>query len=267
MLQVTCFMTTRLLLNKDQVYELVSDNLYSVPENSRYISRDISGRYYNTSGLPALALPGGDLGELAVLYGTARSFGFEINHEKALQVLIELIGGVQNFSLVNEKSFKQDDAYRHFYLNYIKNEPEIFSLDRQDIDYLEKQRSYLMKKGARETIFTNKPHESAVIILKGSCGIYPQYEIKLEGGQVKVQIYIYHQTFINLRRKIFAKELVAKQAVTLFEGCDEEYLYQVLSDTAENHLFETLKKEAAGLPLFQVIVDNDKIKVEEIDNI
>jgi hypothetical protein len=40
-------------------------------------------------------------------------------------------------------------------------------------------------------------------------------------------------------------------------GLGEDYLYQVLSDEAEVHLLETVKRLAKGLPIFQVDFDSE----------
>ena len=91
---------TKIKLNPSQIQFLIKENSYPVDEKNKFLSRCIDGRYKNRSKLPALALPGGDLGQLALVIACSNDFGLEINYEKVFQSLIKVIGGIKNFSII-----------------------------------------------------------------------------------------------------------------------------------------------------------------------
>ena len=81
---------------QEDLEHLLKKNIYQFDSHSRFISRCIDGRYKNDVSLPSLAMPGADVGEMAVLFATANKFGFEIDGEKAWKTLVEVIGGDEN---------------------------------------------------------------------------------------------------------------------------------------------------------------------------
>jgi hypothetical protein len=73
---------------------------------------------------------------------------------------------------------------------------------------------------------------------------------------------------VNERHRLIAKKLIEERAVKFFPDCDEEYLFEALSETTENHLFETLKRLASGLPIFEVGFENDgSFKIKEMGKV
>ncbi|MDO8610766.1 MAG: hypothetical protein Q7R95_09550 [bacterium] len=88
----------KLILSKTQAQEFVLENKYPVAKEIRLLSRCIDCRYVNDENLPALAFPGADVGELALLFATANDFGLEMDIKKAIATFIEVIGGVKNLS-------------------------------------------------------------------------------------------------------------------------------------------------------------------------
>ena len=80
----------------------------------------------------------------------------------------------------------------------------------------------------------------------------------IDGGSTEVQVFVYHQSLVDQRHRQLRKLLVEKKAVKLLEGCDAEYLYQALSEMAENHLMETAKRLAKQLPIYEVKFDEDE---------
>lgn len=260
-----------IFLTKDNVFELVMNNKYKLETEDSYISRCVTGRYDNEKGLPMISLPGGDAGELALLYSTAHSHGFEVLFDKAFLVLCTLIGGIQHFSLHTDNPTKQSlIGSGCFYMNEIYTDPVTYSLEETHMEVLKKQLAAVKARGVEEKVLSMDSVEGAILLVKGEMGIYPQYEYEseLDGRDIKTQVYVYQKTLVNRRRKIFVDQLIAENAVKMFEGCDDEYLYQVLSNEAENHLFEFLKKRADGLPIYAVEIDDkQKISIEHYDNV
>lgn len=253
-------MQNRIFLNKDQVYEFVADSIYAPQENLKFASRCYDGRHLNEPSLPALALPGGDAGELALLYAAATSYSFEIDYDKAFSVLSDLVGGVEQLSYHTDV----DGECEH--IADMKKDLEAYSLKPEQMDTLEKQLQVIKKKQKNQIVLKGDHREGAVLIVKGEYGIYPQGEVRTELASAQVQVFVYHQGLAESRRKVFTKELIENKAVTLFDGLDEEYLYQVLTDVSDTHLFETSKRIAHGLPLYSVDIESPaKIKIKELD--
>ena len=78
---------TKFILNKEQIGELILQNKYQVDPEKKFVSRCIDGRYENKKDLSALAFPGADAGEMALILATANSYGFQVNLNKAYQSL------------------------------------------------------------------------------------------------------------------------------------------------------------------------------------
>ena len=251
----------------DQIQELISKNRYRVNEKTKFLSRCIDGRYQNNlkskisnliSNLPALAFPGADIGELALIFASGNIYGFEVDGQKLLKSLIEIIGGESNFGLHSghhgdPKIIASDcDHYK-----MIKSDPEAYKMDKRQIEFIDKVLVELRKKGAQEIILEGEHLEGAILMVKGSWGILPRYRVETDGGGVEAQVFVYHQSLVDERHRALASTLLRQKAVKLFGGCDENYLYQVISETAENHLMETARRLAKGLPIYKVEFEDD----------
>lgn len=319
----------KIILNKQQAVDLVFENRYPVKEN-KFLSRCIDGRYLNEKNLPALAIPGGDLGELALILATGNAFGFAVDREKAFEILVEMVGGEENFHfhtddhhLVNEARYRVSslnlvDSVTHEQLSplrgsaentpqsasrgdpshfvtptkfipsrknfdlpslgifdgcghwrQIQSDPAAYHLENNDIKFINSILATIVAKIEKPVVLKGEHQEGAILLVKGEFGIYPRYTLSSPSDkQVEVEVFVYHQSLVNKRHKLLAEKLVEKGAVKLYPGCDEEYLYQVLSDEGENHLFETSKRLAKGLPLFQVKFKEDGgFEVEEMGEI
>ncbi len=335
----------KIILNKKQVVDLIFENRYPVSGN-KFLSRCIDGRYNrqfkNKNSklkvgeiLPALAIPGADLGELALILATANAFGFEVEREKAFETLVELVGGEENFhfhtddhhlingarhrvsptnlvdSVTHESlsplrgsaentpqsasrgdpsHFVTPNKFVHLEENFdspslkslngcghwkqLQSDPAAYHLESDDIKFINSILKTIVAKIEKPVVLEGEHQEGAILLVKGDFGIYPRYTI-LSGSDeddknipVEVQVFVYHQSLANKRHRELAKKLVEKKAVKLYPGCDEEYLYQVLSDEAENHLFETAKRLAKGLPLFRVeFKEEGEFVVEEMGEV
>jgi len=251
-------------LDFEQINELVTDNKYSVDIETKFLSRCIDGRYQNDKNLPALALPGADAGELALILATARSFAFKVDPELAYKSLVEVVGGEKNLR------FHTDNHHEGVIAGcgHITQEtatPQDYNLTEEEINFVKEKSGQTIKAGAEEIILEGDHREAAVVFIRGNYGIYPQYILATEnGGKIPVQIFIYHRSLVNERHRALASALLRNRAVELPGGTGEEYLYEALSDTSDVHLMETAKCLAKGLPIYQVNFDeNEEFKIEE----
>ena len=241
----------KIILTKNQIQDLVSKNRYSVNENKKFISRCIDGRYPNVEDLPALAFPGGDVGELALIQATANAYGFEVDLEKVLVTIIEIVGGVENFGIhTDHHGDPKKAASGCGHLKQIILDPQAYKLEKIQVEDIQKKLNRLKKKKINEVILEGDHLEGAVLIVSGNWGIMPRY--------LDAQVFVYHRTLIDKRHQALCKLLVENKAVKLLDGCDSEYLYQVISEMAENHLMETVKRLANDLPIYEVEFNDDK---------
>lgn len=268
----------KIILTKEQIFELVSRNRYRVDENTKWLSRCIDGRYENKvesqklkvkSYLRALAFPGADVGELALLLATGNTYGFEIDLGKALKALITVIGGKKNFGMHSDDHSDQKKAgsgcghWKQINLN-----PFAYKIEKEQITAIQRQLDQLKKSGFNEDILEGKHLEGAVLLISGNWGVLPKYRLQFEGGANEVQVFIFHQTLVDERHRLWAKQMIVEKAVKLYNDCDENYLYQILSETAENHLMETVNRLAKGLPIYEIKFDEDgSFDIKEIGKV
>ncbi|PIS15491.1 hypothetical protein COT62_03415 [Candidatus Roizmanbacteria bacterium CG09_land_8_20_14_0_10_41_9] len=282
---------TKFTLSKDQLQDLIDENKYSVDPDKKFLSRCIDGRYENESGLPALAMPGGDAGELALLFATANTYGFSVKNEDAYKILTEIIGGEKNLGIHTDEhvsiqiqnsklkiknynsKVKNDELVNSVlmgcgHIKQIGLDLEAYKLTNEQLTFIKTVTAQAVKKGAKQTSLRGEHMESAVVIIKGNWGIYPRYTFDTSSGNTLTEIFIYHASLANERRKLFAEKLLKQKAVELFDGLDADYLYQALSDVGENHLMETAKRLASGLSLYEVTFGNQgEQKIEEMGKV
>jgi hypothetical protein len=245
----------KIKLNSSQIQLLVKENRYQVDEKNKFLSRCIDGRYRNNSKLPALALPGGDLGQLALIIACANDFGLDIDYEKVFQSLIKMIGGIKNFSYHTD-SHHGGLALGCGHFTQILKDFVAYNLQKEDIEFLEEKLKFLKKEGVLPTVLEGNHDEGAILIVKGNFGIFPRFIIETDEGKKEVSVFVYQQTLVDKRHRVLVKKLIEDKAVRLFDNLDEEYLYEVLSEEGEIHLLETVNRLASDLPLFEVIFDD-----------
>ena len=232
---------------------MLFDNLYEVQNPA--ISRCIDGRYPNSETLPALAIQGGDAGELALIFSMANSCGLTLNMQKTLQVLIDTVGGVKNIQSHTDSHAEKDKVLAGCgHLKQININKESYALTEEQVVYITTQFANLKKQGAHEEILQGDHKECAVVFVKGAFGLLPQFKLGREEAGKEGQLFVFHKSFVDARHRILAKKLIETKALELKGGLEEEYIYSSLSDACENHLMETVKKLAKGLPIYEVIV-------------
>lgn len=257
------------VLTSEQIHDLAIDNHYKIDPKEKLLSRCIDDRYQEDVGLHPLALPGADAGELALIFATANSFGLEIDQEKVFSTLIEVVGGEKRFHFHtdNHHSFKNPAAgCGHF--SQMSSDPKSYSLEQKDIEFIKEKLKLLLKDGVEEEVLFGEHYIGAVLIIRGQYNIYPCYLLEGVGTKKRVEFLLHHQTLVDERHKVLAKKLIENGAISASFELDAEYLYEALSDTGENHLLETIKRLAMGLPIYQVTFkENGEFKVEEMGKV
>lgn len=248
-------------LSKDQLATILFENAYE-GENP-LLSRCIDGRYNNSPSLPALAIQGADAGELALIFATANTCGLTLNKEKALQALIGTVGGVKNIRFHTDSHNEKSGMLAG--CGHIKQaglDLRSYSLTEEQLEFIKTEFGKLKAQGAQETILEGDHGESAAVFIKGNYGILPRFKLDRANGGREGQIFEFHNTFVDARHRILAKKLIESKAFEFEGGLEEEYVFTVLSDTCEDHLMETVKRLAAGLPIFEVTFFETKNRFE-----
>ncbi len=256
-------------LNLEQITNLVIENKYSLDGKREFLSRCIDGRYQNSKDLPALAFPGADAGELGLLFATANSYGFEIDREKTKEVLFEVVGGVKNFQLHTDSHAGQNSILAGCgHIKQIGLDPDAYRLMKEDILFLMEASAKAKQNGACEQMLNGTHGEGAVLLIEGTYGVLPQCDLQINGRNIHVQVFEYHETLVNKRHRMIAKALIEKKAVILSEGCGEEYLYEALSEMSENHLMETIQRLGRGLPIYGITFDQKgRFEIEKMGEV
>lgn len=250
-------------LSKSDIEAYTANNAYRISIQNPFISRCVDGRYAFVEDLPACALAGADPGDLAVLYATARIYGFAVDHDLALSTLTKVVGGPKNISLHTDSHAKdQTGAAGCGHMGLIRKNPIPYNLTPEDVEILNTQIATMLKNGATETTLEGDHGEGAVLFVSGA------WSVQAQSVNGDTQVFVHHNTLVDNRHKAWAKELVARQAVTLGERLDEEYLYQAMSDVTENHLLQTASVLAKGLPIYAVkFADDGSFSIEEMGSV
>lgn len=244
----------KLLLSKEHVFDLVQENRYR-PENP-VLARCIDGRYKASPALPALAFPGGDAGELLVLFSAGRSYGFEIDRTKAWEALVATVGGVKKLGFHTDTHAASGVPLAGCgHIKQISLDPGAYNVDADDVAFTVEAFAKAVKEGARETVLEGEHEEGALLLIRGDWGVYPRHTLLVQSQKKQVSVFEFQQTLSDRRHRTLAEKLVETEAVIMHGGADTEYLYEVLSEVTESHLLETAKRLGKGAPVYDVVFD------------
>lgn len=229
--------------NHNQLSQLIFEHRRKIKSDN--LSCSCLDNYLETETKTSLFIPGGDLGQIAIIFSAANSFGFKIDKEKFLLIYFQFLKGEKNFYL---------EDYCH-YFHLIKKQPEKFQLKKTDLEFLETV-SNKIKKNPSLSVFQKENQPNGIIIIKGEGTIPSQSFLKIktiEGEKtIEVFLLVFHQTLFEERQKNLSKKLFQEKIVKLYPGLDEEYLKMALIDTGENHFYEYINYYTKNLPLYRV---------------
>lgn len=256
----------KLTLTLTQAHEFVQNARCDIDQKAKFTARCIDGRYAVSNPLPPLAIAGGDAGQIAVFMAAATIYGFELNTEMLVKILIDVVGGSENLGY-------HTDTHAHDavgcagcgHIKQIRLDPEAYNLTPDQVKTLDSIIAKTMKSGAREITLDGDHHETAVMIVAGPYTILPQQEIQTDEGALTVQVFTTHKSLTDARNDVLCERLVAEGAVTLADGLGEEYLYECVSEVCDNHLMETAKRLAKGLPIYSIQFNEEgSAKIEDM---
>lgn len=252
------------ILTKEQISKLVLDNKYKIDPQTQFFSRCIDDRYQDDIKLSPLALPGADAGQLAIIMATGNSYGLEIDENKTFEVLVRVLGGIKNLHFHTDSRNETDPLGGCGYFNQIKKDPLIYNLEEEQVNFIHGKANSAAIQGATDDVLEGDHLVGAILQIRGNWNIFPCYAIETVDGVRRIEFFNLHQTLIDKRHRVLAKELVDEGAVRLYQGCDHEYFYQALCETTEKHFFETARRLASGLPIYSVeFKDNGSYDIDE----
>lgn len=253
------------ILTINDVDTFVSDTKYKA--KNPLIARCIDGRYTPSATLPALGFPGADAGQLGVVLAALHTNGIEGDKGKIVAALTEVVGGLE--MLQQHTDSHADQALVLGGCGHIKQastDPTAYSLTAEDTAFIKDTFEPIRKQ--TETVLHGDHQEGAVLLLKGDWGVAPQATIQTRDGKKAVQVFVFHSTYATKRNKILAQKLIDSGAVTLSAGTDIDYVERALNEETENHLMETAKRLAKGLPIYEVsFTDDGSFVVKELGTV
>lgn len=251
-------------LTIEQVEDFISENKYLFNQDKWFLSRCIDGRYEKNEELEPLAKPGADIGDLMMILATSNEYALNIVPETALEVLINTVGGKENLRIHTDghNCHDKDEKKQCLGCGHFKQaslDPAAYGLEDEDIDYIFEALQQLKKDGIKNDVLDGDHSEKAVIVLKSK-----KYSLmpRLKNSAGITECFIYHKTLDDKRRRELAKNLLPH--VMSDKDIDEEYLYEVLTSTSDQQLFETVSRLAPEYPIYNVKIDDEGIvEVEE----
>lgn len=234
-------------MNTQNIRSWVKKNSHSIKPSKKFHARCIDGRYENAPDLPALAIPGGDAGQLAILFAATNKHKIKLDNVKAWKAICKVVGGKQNIRFhTDSHAPKKKIAGGCGHIKLKSLNPKLYGLKTSQVTFIKKCcREALSKHKKLQVKLQGDHNESAVLTINGNYGVYPQLNDK--------QLFIVHLSLINKRHKKLAKLLVKSKAVKLQPGQTVKFLSESLDSMHGQHLMLTANALAKGLPIFNVI--------------
>ena len=256
-------------LSREHVADLVQANKYKIDHSLQFISRCIDDRYHNIDHPASLALPGADPGELALILATGNTYGFEVDKAKVFKALERVGGGTKNLQMHTDSQDENKDSFKGCgHMCQLETVPETYGLTQENIEFVLSSFKLAKSHHAKEVVLEGQHKKNAVVIVKGNYGILPRHYLEVNGQKLLVEVFEFHQTLVDKRHHALAHELIKNGGVKLIEGQDEESLFEAFGDIGENHLMETLRSLAKGMPIYEVKFDEEgEFKVTDLGEV
>lgn len=232
------------ILSKDALSETLHLHTISLDKAHNFQIAPSEMLYQNNDVVVPVAIPGGLLGELAIIFSTAEQYGLEVDEAKTWEIL---------------SSFSAQSTVSTPFINHIITHPETVALIPSHTAFLSKiAKSF---KPAR-----SEPHypNGAVLIVKGDNTITLPIQAKVEGRDITVYPFAFHHTLVNTWHRNVCEKLIEENAIMLLEGQEIEYLYEVISDTTDTFLFEDMNYSVPELPIYSITYLPEEVKIEDL---
>lgn len=239
-----------------EVEDFIRRESYSF--SNRVISRCIDGRYAKDKGLPALAIPGADIGQIVMLFAVANKMKFILDPDKAFEALIEVVGGVENIRIhTDSDNSDKGIAAGCGYFTQVKESPEYFGVTKEQVDIIEQKFDELIKQGAQQVELHGDHMEEGALIIKGNRSIRPQGIF-----------FVYHKTLVDERNRKISdvlfkdNEIMANSFYNRLSGTGD------ILGVSDEHFRKIKTKLKPNIPSFNVTFSNDgRFDLQKVVNI
>lgn len=244
--------TEKKTLSFKDVNELVKHNRFSVTKDTKYKVRCIDGRY-TSENLNPLARPGADAGVLMELIATNHEYHLGLTDKNIQEIVLSTVGGVKHLYFHTD-THSDGSVFGCGHIKQAIQDPQAYQLKKEHMDSVIDFLQNSIKKGANNVILEGEHEEGAVLVVKGS-----EWSVAPQG-----KAFIYHQTLDDLRRKQMIQLMIPYIDKALH--IDEEYLYGIMTQVADNQRMKTIGCLASGLPLYEVCFGkNDEYAIQNIN--
>lgn len=242
--------TGKKILTFEDIDELVLQNRFPVTKKNRH-ARCIDGRYTSDT-IGSLARPGADAGVMMELLAVNREYNIGLTHQLMEEIIVSVVKGYDNFYLHSDTHHKQD-VLGCGHINEAHKDPSAYQLEKSDMDYMDSFLVDAQHKGAINVILEGEHNEGAVLIIRGE-----HWSVAPIG-----KTFVYHQALDDLRRKTLVDILLPYVDKSL--KVSKEYLYDILTQVADNQRLETVRRLASQLPIYEVVFEkNGAYKVKSL---
>ncbi|MEX1052239.1 MAG: hypothetical protein WEC80_00135 [Patescibacteria group bacterium] len=229
------------MLDSTTVRKFVQKEGYFFPDNP-YISRCIDGRYPDDDMLPALAIPGADIGQIVMLFAAGNEARVEIDLDDAVGALIEVVGGVENIRIhTDTHKVQEGTAAGCGYFAKVKESPDAFGVTPEQVGQIEQKFTGLVSKGAQEIILLGDHEEEGVLIINGEKSVRP-----------KGKFFIFHESLVKERNRLIVDVLFAEDSKNLHAILDQLEGTQDNKGVVEKQLSTIKQILASTKPVFNV---------------
>jgi hypothetical protein len=213
------------ILQKEQLYDSIKGSTFSLPDTLTVRASESSDPEEIEY---TVVVPGGLLGILSIWLAASTTYGFQIDTSKFTQTIVE----------ITHQKIEGSPQY----LNMLKEQRDNLNISLAHIKFLESNSTVLKQINTR--------FEGGIFLVKGLNGLKSAMNVTTDTGTLHIFVYVFHQTQLNNLNRLLAQKCIESSAISLFDGQDEEYLYEVVSDTADEFFYESIRYFCKGLPLY-----------------
>jgi hypothetical protein len=238
----------------------ISSSLFEIKKGALILSSCVDGRYdENEARIAPRSFCGSDPGFLVLILGALKKINNSISEDlrkKAFNAVLDALGGVDNFQMhTDDHNLENGIIAGCGHMKLVKKDPERYLVSEEDVEAIFNYLDSLKNQGAKEVVLKGPHNESAVFIVDDR-------KIGLLHQDGKSQVFVFHKAlyeeFIrDLTQNLLNLEEIKSQGISFGD------LFKLLKETGEYQLTQTVNQLAQGLPIYEIKLQEGKVKIEE----
>lgn len=240
-------------MNNEQVEAFADAAKIKITEGGMK-SRCVDGRYEGGEDIPLKAKPGGDAGDLMVVFGALNKLKLSMENSQVLEIVNDSIGGESNFQFhTDEHAENAHDGVGMGcgHLRRSGQEPDAYGVTPEQMSFIMAELPKLLALGAHQEILKGHHAESAVMVVESEYyGLKPLIHTP-EGIR---EAFIYHKTMHEQQMDKLAR-MVHEKLAAAGVVIESEVISKAMDESFAEQLGATLFRFARGLPVFTVEID------------